>query len=101
MNCAATSTASAAQRRRSVVEEMIWVTTRFPSKSFVVSIIYHTDGVTRYTLFEMNATDLQKLQRPGLCLPRELVASPIYLLARLGIAVKLQVMEEFEKEGLT
>ena len=47
----------------------------------------------------MNATDLKKLDPPSLCLPRELVASPVFLLGRLGVAVKVQAMEEFEKEG--
>ena len=35
----------------------------------------------------------------GPCVPRELLASPLFLLGRLGYAVKLQVMEEFEAAG--
>ena len=37
----------------------------------------------------------------GPCVPRELLASPIFLLGRLGFAVKLQVMEEFEAAGFS
>lgn len=48
----------------------------------------------------MNATEIKKLQTPpNACLPRELVASPIFVLGRLGVAVKLEAMDEFEKEG--
>jgi len=36
---------------------------------------------------------------PNPCLPRELIASTAFLLGRLGIAVKMQAMEEFEKAG--
>jgi DNA-binding MarR family transcriptional regulator len=37
----------------------------------------------------------------GPCVPRELLASPLFLLGRLGYAVKLQVMEEFETAGFS
>jgi DNA-binding MarR family transcriptional regulator len=48
----------------------------------------------------MNATEIKQLQTPpNACLPRELIASPIFLLGRLGISVKLEAMDEFEKEG--
>jgi DNA-binding MarR family transcriptional regulator len=33
------------------------------------------------------------------CLPRELLASSVFLLGRLGYAVKMQAMEEFERAG--
>jgi len=33
------------------------------------------------------------------CLPRELVASPAFLLARLGIALKMRAFKEFERSG--
>jgi DNA-binding MarR family transcriptional regulator len=36
---------------------------------------------------------------PPACLPRELVASAVFLLGRLGYSVKLQVMDEFEQAG--
>src|SRR5262245_56896298 len=38
---------------------------------------------------------------PNPCLPRELIASTAFLLGRLGIAVKMQAMEEFEAEGFS
>ncbi|HVP74926.1 MAG TPA: MarR family transcriptional regulator [Gaiellaceae bacterium] len=38
---------------------------------------------------------------PVVCLPRELVASNGFLLGRLGIAVKLQAIEEFERAGFS
>ncbi len=36
---------------------------------------------------------------PQACIPRELIASTIFLLGRLGYSVKTQVMEEFETAG--
>ena len=33
------------------------------------------------------------------CLPRELVASPVFLLGRLGFSVKKRAMQEFEEAG--
>ena len=35
------------------------------------------------------------------CVPRELLASPLFLLGRLGYSVKTQVMEEFEQAGFS
>jgi MarR family transcriptional regulator, lower aerobic nicotinate degradation pathway regulator len=49
----------------------------------------------------MNATDLRKLDRPALCLPRELVASPVFLLASVGVAAKLQAMDAYEEAGFS
>jgi len=37
----------------------------------------------------------------ALCLPEELVASTAFLLARVGIAIKLRVMDELEGAGFT
>jgi DNA-binding MarR family transcriptional regulator len=48
----------------------------------------------------MNATEIKKLETPvGACLPRELIASPVFVLGRLGISVKLEAMDEFERAG--
>lgn len=38
---------------------------------------------------------------PTNCLPAELVASPGFLLARLGLSLKMQTMEEFERSGFS
>lgn len=40
-------------------------------------------------------------QVPGLCLPRELIASTVFLLGRLGMAVKMRAMEEYEAIGFS
>jgi DNA-binding MarR family transcriptional regulator len=54
----------------------------------------------RYTYSAMNPEPVQTTGVPqGPCLPRELVASTIFLLARLGYDVKLQAMAEFEAAG--
>jgi DNA-binding MarR family transcriptional regulator len=46
--------------------------------------------------------EITQTPRPeGPCVPRELLASPLFLLGRLGYAVKLQVMEEFETAGFS
>jgi len=37
--------------------------------------------------------------RPNPCLPRELVASPAFLLARLGVGLKMRAFKEFEQAG--
>jgi MarR family transcriptional regulator, lower aerobic nicotinate degradation pathway regulator len=41
------------------------------------------------------------VERPQVCLPRELVASPAFLLARLGIALKVRAIKEFEQAGFS
>jgi DNA-binding MarR family transcriptional regulator len=46
----------------------------------------------------MNART-QTASVPPVCLPRELLASSVFLLGRLGYAVKVQAMEEFEQAG--
>jgi len=38
---------------------------------------------------------------PNPCFPRELVASPAFLLARLGVALKTRATEEFEQIGFS
>jgi MarR family transcriptional regulator, lower aerobic nicotinate degradation pathway regulator len=54
----------------------------------------------RYTYFAMNPEPVQTIPAPqGPCLPQELIASPVFLLARLGYDVKLQAMAEFEAAG--
>jgi MarR family transcriptional regulator, lower aerobic nicotinate degradation pathway regulator len=42
---------------------------------------------------------LQIVESPAPCLPQELLASTAFLLARLGIAVKLRAMKAFEQAG--
>jgi DNA-binding MarR family transcriptional regulator len=39
--------------------------------------------------------------QPHPCLPRELIASTVFLLGRLGVAVKAQAFEEFEDAGFS
>ena len=49
----------------------------------------------------MNAASLET-QSPAVpveCLPRELVKSVVFLLGRLGVAVKMEAIEEFEQAG--
>src|SRR5215469_8217484 len=38
---------------------------------------------------------------PNPCFPRELVASPAFLLARLGVGLKARVFKEFEQIGFS
>jgi DNA-binding MarR family transcriptional regulator len=40
-------------------------------------------------------------ETPTNCLPAELVESPGFLLARLGIGLKMRTMEEFERSGFS
>ena len=40
-------------------------------------------------------------QEPHAALPQELIASPVFLLARLGYAIKARSIEEFAQEGFT
>jgi DNA-binding MarR family transcriptional regulator len=47
----------------------------------------------------MNATSLETPAVPVECLPRELVKSVVFLLGRLGVAVKMEAIEEFERAG--
>jgi DNA-binding MarR family transcriptional regulator len=49
----------------------------------------------------VNHPPAEILERPQPCLPRELVASTAFLLARLGIALKMRAMKEFEQAGFS
>jgi DNA-binding MarR family transcriptional regulator len=53
------------------------------------------------TLIPVTSTPLEAAARPRLCLPRELIASPLFLLGRLGFGVKTQTMEAFEAAGFS
>lgn len=48
----------------------------------------------------MSAT-VPDLERRPACLPEELLASTLFLLARLGYAIKARVIEEFEQAGFS
>ncbi|MGZ4355019.1 MAG: MarR family winged helix-turn-helix transcriptional regulator [Gaiellaceae bacterium] len=48
----------------------------------------------------MNAST-ETLAVPRVCLPRELVASPVFLLGRVGYGVKLKALDTFEREGFS
>ncbi len=56
----------------------------------------------RVTLIPVEASQIETAQPevPG-AFPRELVASPAFLLARLGIAIKARSIKEFAQQGLT
>jgi len=47
----------------------------------------------------MNETNVTTLNVGQPCLPRELIASPLFLLGRLGYSVKMEAMEAFEAAG--
>jgi MarR family transcriptional regulator, lower aerobic nicotinate degradation pathway regulator len=47
----------------------------------------------------MNTTTLETSAQPALRVPQELLDSSAFLLARLGITVKLRVLREFEEDG--
>jgi DNA-binding MarR family transcriptional regulator len=49
----------------------------------------------------MNATTLETPAVPVECLPRELVRSVVFLLGRLGVTVKMEAIEEFERAGFS
>ena len=48
----------------------------------------------------MSATISDREPRPA-CLPEELRANTLFLLARLGFTIKARVLEEFEEAGFT
>jgi MarR family transcriptional regulator, lower aerobic nicotinate degradation pathway regulator len=57
--------------------------------------------VTRYT-YSMDTTSTQTVDRqPKISLPRELVASPVLLLMRLGFEIKARATADFGEEGFT
>jgi MarR family transcriptional regulator, lower aerobic nicotinate degradation pathway regulator len=47
----------------------------------------------------MDITQAAEQTRP--CFPRELVASPAFLLARLGVGLKMRAFKEFEQAGFS
>jgi MarR family transcriptional regulator, lower aerobic nicotinate degradation pathway regulator len=49
------------------------------------------------------ARAIRAIQTAGMpnCVPEELLSSPAFLLARLGMSVKAEVIDEFEKAGLS
>jgi MarR family transcriptional regulator, lower aerobic nicotinate degradation pathway regulator len=56
----------------------------------------------RVTLIPVEASPIETTQpEVSGAFPRELVASPAFLLARLGIAIKARSIKEFALEGLT
>jgi DNA-binding MarR family transcriptional regulator len=60
------------------------------------STIHETNDRVRYT-YSMIENRLQ----PKVCLPRELVASTVFLLGRLGWSLKKRAIEELEAEGFS
>jgi DNA-binding MarR family transcriptional regulator len=44
-------------------------------------------------------TEIPEIQIPKACLPRELVASAVFLVGRLGLAVKMEAVVQFEQAG--
>src|SRR5712692_2445329 len=57
----------------------------------------------RATLIPMEASTTETIQpiQPPAGLPRELIASPVFLLGRLGYAIKTRSIAEFGEEGFT
>jgi MarR family transcriptional regulator, lower aerobic nicotinate degradation pathway regulator len=49
----------------------------------------------------VNAATLETPTAPVECLPKELIASTVFLLGRLGVAVKTEGIEEFERAGFS
>ena len=49
----------------------------------------------------METTPVDNVIPPNPCFPRELVASPAFLLARLGIGLKARAFKEFEQIGFS
>ena len=45
----------------------------------------------------MHTPPTEVVEQPHPCLPRELVASPAFLLARLGVGLKMRAFKEFEQ----
>jgi len=54
----------------------------------------------RYSDF-VNTPSIEPIAAPKPCFPKELVASPAFLLARLGIALKMRAFDEFEAKGFS
>jgi MarR family transcriptional regulator, lower aerobic nicotinate degradation pathway regulator len=49
----------------------------------------------------MKTTPAESVASQNPCFPRELVASPAFLLARLGVGLKARVFKEFEQTGFS
>jgi DNA-binding MarR family transcriptional regulator len=49
----------------------------------------------------METPSVDSVVAPNPCFPRELVASPAFLLARLGVGLKARVFKEFEQTGFS
>ena len=49
----------------------------------------------------MSTPTIKIVERPQPCLPRELVASTAFLLARLGVGLKMRAIKEFEQAGFS
>ena len=49
----------------------------------------------------METPSVDSVVAPNPCFPRELVASPAFLLARLGVALKMRAFKEFEQIGFS
>src|SRR5438067_11250867 len=65
------------------------------------STISPTHDVVRYT-YSMEVSSMQVVkQEPKIRLPQELVASPVFLLGRLGFEIKTRSIAEFGEEGFT
>lgn len=65
------------------------------------STITHNNDVARYT-YSMETTTTQTAdQQTKLLLPRELIASPVLLLMRLGFEIKARATDEFGEQGFT
>src|SRR3954449_7344727 len=56
--------------------------------------------MNRATLFPVASTTSEP-KAPGFALPKELLASTAFLLARVGYGIKMRVIDEFEDAGFT
>src|SRR3954447_5647868 len=101
MNWAATTTASANHRRlsgRGTAGEAVRLCELIPMLPLSLddSTIHKTNDGMRYT----NSVIPAPIQQPP-CMPRELVARPLFLLGRLGFTVKKHAMQEFDDAGFS
>jgi DNA-binding MarR family transcriptional regulator len=49
----------------------------------------------------VNTVPIETTLTPRACFPRQLIASPLFLLGRLGFSIKTQTMEAFEASGFS
>src|SRR6266536_590657 len=101
MNWAATTTASTIQRRLSgraatALAARLSEFIPYIPLSLTSSTIHRSNDRVRYT-YSVIPTPIQ----PEPCMPRELVASTVFLLGRLGWTIKKQAMQELEKAGFS